>query len=68
LTGSPPTATIAAMTSKPLLMIGMVVGSTVGSFLPVLWGAGWFSFASVICSAIGGFAGIWLAYRLGRQL
>ena len=56
------------MTSKPLLMIGMVVGSTVGSFLPALWGAGWLSFASVICSGIGGLAGIWLAFQLGRRL
>jgi len=68
LTRSTPTATIGAMTSKPLLMIGMVVGSTVGSFLPALWGAGWLSFASVICSGIGGLAGIWLAFQLGRRL
>ena len=56
------------MTSKPLLMTGMIVGSTIGSYIPALWGAGWFSFTSVVFGGIGGLLGIWLAYRLGKQL
>jgi hypothetical protein len=44
--------------------IGGFVGSTLGSFVPALWGAGQLSMASIVCFVIGGFAGIWLAYRL----
>ncbi len=36
------------MSAKFLIMIGMVVGSTIGGFLPELWGGGVFSFSSVI--------------------
>jgi hypothetical protein len=43
---------------------GGFLGSTLGSFVPGLWGAGQLSMASVVCFVIGGFAGIWLAYRL----
>lgn len=45
-------------------MVGMIVGSTVGSYVPFLLGAGIISFWSVIAGGVGGVAGIWLAYRL----
>lgn len=52
--------------SKSLLIFGMVVGSTIGGYIPSIFGAGLFSFFSIFCSAIGGFLGIWIAYRLMR--
>lgn len=54
------------MNSKSLIMIGLVVGSTLGSCVPALWGAGGLSFASVLFGAIGGFLGIWAGYRISR--
>ena len=54
------------MESNKLIWIGMTVGTVVGSFIPLLWGAGELSMSSIIFSAIGGFAGIWLGFRLGQ--
>ncbi len=54
------------MDSKKFVWTGMIVGSTIGSFLPVVWGGSEFSFASVIWGAIGGFAGIWFGIRISR--
>lgn len=42
----------------------MTVGLFIGSFLPMLWGAGEFSFSSIIFSSLGGLAGIWVGYKL----
>lgn len=54
------------MNSKSLIMIGLVVGSTLGSYLPTLWGAGWLSIASVLTGGIGGLLGIWAGYKVSR--
>jgi hypothetical protein len=54
------------MERSRLIWIGVFVGSAVGGYVPALWGAGMLSFSSVIGSAIGGVAGIWLGYRLGE--
>lgn len=52
-----------------LITIGMVVGSTVGAFLPQLWGdADLFSVSSIVLSVVFGIVGIWLGYKLARQL
>jgi len=54
------------MNSKSLIMIGLVVGSALGSYAPMLWGAGWLSLSSVLLGGIGGLLGIWGGYRLSR--
>ena len=54
------------MERSRLIWIGPFVGSAVGGYVPALWDAGMLSFSSVIGSAIGGGAGIWLGYRLGE--
>jgi hypothetical protein len=54
------------MNAKSLIMIGLVAGSTLGSFLPSLWGAGGLSMSSVLFGAIGGVLGIWAGYRISR--
>jgi len=51
------------MASKKLYYLATFVGSTVGSFIPTLWGADFFSFSSVILSAIGGILGIIIVYK-----
>ena len=42
----------------------MIVGSTIGGAIPTLWGAGFFSFSSIILTAVGGIVGIWLGFKL----
>jgi hypothetical protein len=46
------------------IWLGVLIGSTVGGFIPELWGAGLFSLSSVLLSGIGAFAGLWLAYKM----
>lgn len=53
------------MDRKKLIWFGMTVGSAVGGYMPMLWGGSLFSFTSVILTAIGGIAGIWLGYKIG---
>ncbi len=55
------------MNSRPLIWIGMFVGSTLGGLLPTLWGAGVFSLSSVLFTAIGGILGIWAGFKLGNR-
>jgi hypothetical protein len=43
---------------------GGFVGGTIGSFIPTLWGASQLSASSAVFFMIGGFFGIWVAYRL----
>jgi len=43
---------------------GVLIGSTVGGFIPNLWGAGLLSYSSVVLSAVGGFIGLWLVYKM----
>jgi len=54
------------MANKKMIWIGMTVGSTVGGFIPSLWHAGIFSMWSIILSTVGGIAGIWAGYQIGR--
>lgn len=54
------------MKAKTLVMLGMIVGSTIGGYVPSLWGAGAFSLASVALGVVGGLAGIWAGFRLSR--
>ena len=53
------------MDRKKLVWIGLFVGSTVGGFVPALWGAGLLSVSGIIFSGIGGISGIWLGFKFG---
>jgi hypothetical protein len=44
------------------IWLGILVGSTIGGFVPELWGAGMLSYSSVVLSTVGAFAGLWLGY------
>lgn len=52
------------MESKQLIWLGMIVGSSVGGFVPMLWGDGYFSFSSIIFSTLGGVLGIYAAFKV----
>ena len=47
-------------------MIGLcvLVGGTVGGFVPELWGASALSLTSLLFSGLGSVAGVWLGVRL----
>lgn len=52
------------MSAKTLIWIGVFVGSTLGGFIPTLWGDSAFSFSAIIWSTVGGLAGIWVGFKL----
>lgn len=56
------------MNPKPLIWIGMFVGSTVGSFIPLLWGDSAFSMSSIFLSTIGGVIGVIGGFKLAKSL
>jgi hypothetical protein len=43
---------------------GLFLGSTLGSWIPTLWGADMFSLWSAFLSAAGGLLGIYLGWQL----
>lgn len=55
------------MSRKTLVYIGMVVGSSIGGYIPVLFGADLLSFSSLFFSLIGGLVGIWIGYKAGGR-
>jgi hypothetical protein len=54
------------MQSKSLVWLGFFIGSTIGSFIPMLWGADPFSFYSILLGGAGGVAGIYIFYKMSR--
>jgi hypothetical protein len=52
------------MSNKTIVYIGAFIGSTIGSFIPLLWGADFLSISSVVFSGIGGLVGIFVAYKM----
>jgi uncharacterized membrane protein YeaQ/YmgE (transglycosylase-associated protein family) len=54
------------MSRKKMILLGMVVGSIVGGYLPSLFGIDDLSLISILGSVIGGMLGIWIAYKLYR--
>ena len=54
------------MNQKQLFIGATVIGGAIGGFIPLLWGAGEFSFSSVILTAVGGITGLYIAYKMTR--
>ncbi len=51
------------MNSKAPVLIGTIIGSSVGGLIPSLWGAGPFSFSSIIFGSIGAIVGIYVGFK-----
>jgi len=49
-------------------MIGMFLGSSIGGYIPILFGARMLSFSSILFSAIGGIIGIYIAYKFSENI
>ncbi|MEH1852891.1 MAG: hypothetical protein V7L11_14780 [Nostoc sp.] len=54
--------------NKLLIGIGMFLGTTIGSYIPILWGGSLLSITSILWSVIGGIVGILIAYRVSKYL
>jgi len=54
------------MSTKTLIFWGLLIGSTVGQLVPLLWGGGIFSVTAIIFSGIGALVGIGLAIVVGN--
>ena len=54
------------MSAKTSIWIGMIVGSTLGGCLPMLWGESTLSISSIIFSTIGGVVGIIGGFKLSQ--
>lgn len=53
--------------TKMFIWLGLAVGSTVGGFIPSLWGGETLSLAGILLSMLGGVAGIFAGYKLGQM-
>jgi len=49
---------------RSYIWVGIVIGSTFGGMIPWLWGDGLLSVSSILLSAVGALAGIWIGVRL----
>jgi hypothetical protein len=52
------------MDSKKFIWLGLFVGSFIGGYIPTIWRADALSFSSVVGTALGGFLGIYLGFRI----
>jgi hypothetical protein len=52
---------------KRFVMLGMVVGSVAGSYIPLIWGDSVLSLSSLFFGALGGFIGIWAGYKIAKE-
>ncbi len=52
------------MEDKSIIYICVFIGSTLGSLLSSLWGGGFFSISGVVFGAVGGFIGLYIAYKI----
>jgi hypothetical protein len=53
---------------KKMVMVGMIIGSTAGSYLPLVWGGSAFSMTSILLGVAGGFLGIWAGYKIAVNM
>ncbi len=54
------------MGAKTLIFIFMFIGSIIGGYIPVLFGDDYFSFISIITSAVGSLIGIYIGFKLSN--
>ena len=50
------------------IWLGLFVGSTLGSYVPILWDESLFSLSSILCAMGGGFFGILAGYKISQLM
>jgi hypothetical protein len=55
------------MNSNRSIWLGALLGGWIGGFVPLLWGADYFSFATLLCNGGGALLGIYLAFKLTHE-
>jgi len=50
------------------IWLGLFIGSTIGSYIPCLWGSSIFSVPSLIGGVVGGLGGILVGFKLSQWL
>jgi hypothetical protein len=54
------------MVPKWFIYFCIFLFSTIGAYIPILWGGGIFSFSSIMLSGLGAIVGIFVAIRIGK--
>ncbi len=54
------------MDRKKLVWIFMTVGGFLGGWIPTFWDSSFISMSGIIGSAIGGFLGIYIGFKLSQ--
>lgn len=54
------------MNKTALFSLGALIGGVIGGYIPSLWGADLLSGWGILLSTLGGFAGVWVTYRLSK--
>ena len=52
--------------SRKMIWFMAAVLGALGGYIPMLWGAGEFSFSSIIFGGVGALVGIWIGFRLSN--
>ncbi len=55
------------MDAKKIVLLGLTIGSLIGGYIPMLWGAGALSIASLIGNTLGGIVGIYIAFQVSQN-
>jgi len=45
----------------------MFIGGAIGGYVPLVWGASYFSFASILFSALSALVGIYVGFNLSQK-
>ena len=56
------------MGSKFVIYLCLFVGATSGGYIPALWQDSFFSFWSIVLSAVGGMIGVWIGFKINQAI
>ena len=49
---------------RTAIWTGILIGSTLGGFIPSLWGGDLLSYSGLLLSGAGAFVGLWVGYKM----
>jgi hypothetical protein len=53
---------------KKFIWAGVILGSSIGGMVPLMWGDDMLSIWGIVMSLAGGLVGIWAGYRVSESL